>query len=495
MAAPRIAIAGFQHETNSFAPFLTDFADFEMADSWPGLLRGDAVIAKTRGLNLPIAGFAEAAATGGATLIPLLWCAAEPGGPVRQAAFDAIAEEILVGIRRAGALDGLYLDLHGAMITEQHRDGEGALLARLRTALGPDLPLVLSLDLHANVSERMVALSDAITVFRTYPHLDMAETGARAWTQLARCLREGRPAKARRKARFLVPAHAQHTEAEPARGLYRALPDTAEVSVDMALGFTAGDTPDRFPAILAYGRNQMAADAAAEAALARLDAARGVFDGRLLSADAAVAKAMAAREARPVVLADVQDNPGAGASSDTTGLLRALVASGAERALLGLVHDPALAAQAHSLGCGATFDGALGGRSGVLGDAPFCARFRVEALHDGRICYTGAMYRGGVGTLGPSCALSLPASRADLRVVVTSVRNQCLDLAHFTAFGLDPAAAWIVGVKSTAHFRAAFAPIAGRVIAVAAPGLFPCDLSSNDVPVVRPSPPVPTTGG
>lgn len=469
----RIAVAGFQHETNSLGVGRADLAAFEMADSWPGLLAGAEVLSGTAGLNLPIAGFAAAARAAGAGLHPILWCAAEPSGPVTDAAFETVLGRILKGLRSAGPLDGVYLDLHGAMITDRHADGEGEILARVRGVVG-DVPLAVSLDMHANVSARMAALADVICIYKTYPHLDMAETGARAWHRLAARLAGARPARAFRQAAFQVPLHAQHTDAGAPQALYAGLPDSSTAQVEMALGFTAGDTPDARPAVLAYAPSAAEADRLAGAALAALTKAEARFDTALTPPDTAIAEALAAPRGKPVILADVQDNPGAGAGSDTTGLMRALIAAEAPGALLGLMHDPALAAAAQAAGPGAVIAGAMGGRSGTPGDTPLTGRFRVCALSDGRVRYSGAMYGGGIAVLGPSCALRLEDTKAEITVVVTSRRSQCLDLALFTHFGLAPHEARIVAVKSTAHFRADFAPIAARVIPVAAPGLFPC---------------------
>ena len=471
---PRVAIAGFQHETNSLSPVTTELAAFEMADSWPGLLTGAGVIDGTRGLNLPIAGFAQAAQEHGADLVPILWCAAEPAGHVSDAAFDDIAGRIVDGILRAGPIDAIYLDLHGAMITQSDRDGEGLLLSRLRARVGPELPIVISLDLHANVSARMVDLTDTICIFRTYPHLDMARTGARAWTRLETCLRNGPPKKAFRQAAFVIPLTAQYTGVDPGKSLYDRLPDDEGALVELALGFTAGATPDRVPSVLAYADTAALADQLADDTLADLNRARPAFDATTMDADKAVAEALANTLPRPVVLADVQDNPGAGASSDTTGLLRALVRAGADGVLMGLMHDPEMARKAHSAGVGAKIEGELGGRSAIPEDCPYPGRFRVEALTDGLCEYTGEMYGGGTAKLGPSCVLSLLDAGAEIRVVVSSIRNQCLDTAHFSSFGMNPEDARIICVKSTVHFRAAFEPIASRVIAVASPGLFPC---------------------
>lgn len=458
-----------------------------MADSWPPLLTGAAVIEQTGGMNLPIAGFAAAAV---ADLCPILWCAAEPSAPVTDVAFDTITGWIEQGLRDAGPLDAVFLDLHGAMITDSHPDGEGAVLARVRDCVGPDVPIAISLDMHANVTARMVALADVVCIYRTYPHLDMAETGARAWHRLAARLAGQPSVRAFRQAPFLIPLHAQQTGADPARALYAALPDDADGHVEMALGFTAGDMPDCGPSVIAHARDTARAEALADAALDRLLRAEHAFAAPLTAPGAAVDIAMRAAGEGPVVLADVQDNPGAGGSSDTTGLLRALVAAGARGVLMGLFHDPALVQLAVQAGAGSEITGALGGRSGLAEDVPFAGRFRVQTLSDGQVRYSGAMYGGGVATLGPSCVLQVLGTGlgtgAEIQIVVTSLRNQCLDLAQFTHFGLDPTAAAIIAVKSTAHFRADFEPIASRVIPVAAPGLFPCDLSRVPYRALRP---------
>ena len=206
----RIAIAGFQHETNTFGATKAGFAEFVEADAWPGLLRGEAVIAGTTEHNLPMAGFIEAAHTDPSIeLVPLLWCAAEPSSYVTDDAFDRIAGMILAGLAEAGPLNGLYLDLHGAMVTESHEDGEGELLRRVRQAVGPNLPIAVSLDFHANVTSDMVKQVSALTIFRTYPHIDMATTGARAFTLLRHLLSGGALHAAFRQAPFLVPLTAQ----------------------------------------------------------------------------------------------------------------------------------------------------------------------------------------------------------------------------------------------------------------------------------------------
>jgi len=478
----RIAIAGFQHETNTFARTKATLRDFEVADSWPQFLSGQEVISGTAGINLPIAGFAEAAATDASIdLLPILWCAAEPSAHVTDDAFERISMMLLEGLRAAGQIDGVYLDLHGAMVTENFEDGEGELLRRVRVLLGDEIPIAVSLDLHANMTEQMVERATSISLFRTYPHLDMAETGARSFGALIARIEGERPAKAFRQVPYLIPLPAQYTGAEPCRSLYAMLADvekTRGCRADIALGFTAADIPDTGPSVVAYAPSQSQADAIVDDLLAAFMQAEAEFDCTLMPPVEAVRAAMAMAGDQSVILADVQDNPGAGASSDSTGLLSAMVSEGAQGALLGLIHDPEMAAKAHAAGAGNVIDGALGGKLRLSGQEPFAGRFRIECLSDGNCAFTGEMYGGGIAVLGPSAVLRVEGEDADVRVVVTSLRSQCLDLGLFTHFGLEPSKARIIGVKSTVHFRADFEPIAQEVIPVAAPGLFPCDLES-----------------
>ena len=175
----RIAIGGFQHETNTFAPSRATFADFARAGGWPGLCRGGEIMEIMVARNLPIAGFIDYFKGSRHQLLPTAWAAAEPSAHVTRDAFERIAAMIVQGIRDAQP-DAVYLDLHGAMVAEHLDDGEGELLARVRAVVGPAAPIVTSLDLHANVTERMLACADLMVAYRTYPHVDMAETGVRA---------------------------------------------------------------------------------------------------------------------------------------------------------------------------------------------------------------------------------------------------------------------------------------------------------------------------
>ena len=480
MTKRRIAIAGFQHETNSFAPTPTGWAEFEMADSWPELLEGDAVITGTHGMNLPIAGAVSAAEANAIDIVPILWCAAEPGGLVTDEAFGQISRMIRNGVAAAGQIDALYLDLHGAMVTQSHDDGEAALLAALRADLGPELPIAVSLDLHANISAEFVANADIVTIYRTYPHLDMAATGHRAIDQLVQYWKDGQTMiPAFRQVPFLIPLQAQYTGAGACHALYKTIADySTNVGeyAELALGFTAADIPDCGPSIITYAYDAHRAEAMADHLLDTVIAAAPTFETAMMAPDDAVAFAL--QQEGVSVLADVQDNPGAGGASDSTGLLRALIKAKAQNAVIGILCDPEIAALAHQAGTGTQLTAPLGGKSAGSIDPPITATFTVQRISDGSITYSGEMYGGGVATMGPSCVLSLTDACCDIQIVVSSNRIQCLDQALFTELGVDLATANLICVKSTVHYRADFDPICDRVINVASPGLFQCDLTS-----------------
>ena len=173
----RIAVGGFLHETNTFAPTKATYDDFVHGGGWPAMAQGAQLLEKMRNINVGMAGFVPPAEAEGWELVPTIWCAASPSAHVTKDAYERVAKTMVDGIKAAGPLDAVYLDLHGAMVTEHLDDGEGEVLARVRKVIGKDLPLVVSLDLHANVTPEMVEHADALIAYRTYPHIDMAVTG------------------------------------------------------------------------------------------------------------------------------------------------------------------------------------------------------------------------------------------------------------------------------------------------------------------------------
>jgi microcystin degradation protein MlrC len=301
----------------------------------------------------------------------------------------------------------------------------------------------------------------------------MDDAGARAMQHLIGLINGRTYVAGFRQGSFLVPLHAQSTDMAPAKTLYEHVinSDAQDGYCEMALGFSAADVPNCGPSVLGYAATREEAEAKAGGLASKLTAARATFDTTLYSPAEAIGRALASPGR--TILADVQDNPGAGGSSDTTGLLGALVAAGARKALLGLICDPAVARQAHQAGVGAKITCGVGGASDK---APFDGTFEVLSLSDCPIRYTGKMYGGGYASLGPSCLLWCQDGGADVQIVVTSQRIQCLDQALFRHFGAVPEEAKLICVKSTVHFRDDFHALADEILNVAAPGAFSCKL-------------------
>ena len=480
----RIAVGGFLHETNTFAPTKATYDAFAHR-----MTQGAAVLEVMRNINAGLAGFVDVAEAKGWELAPTVACAATPSAHVTEDAFERIVRMMIDGIASAGAIDGVYLDLHGAMVTEHLDDGEGEVLARVRKLIGKDVPLVASLDLHANVTPEMVQHADALIAYRTYPHVDMADTGRACAAHLALMLNGSghRFAKAFRQLPFLIPISWQCTTDQPMQGVYQkliALQSDTVPTLSFSPGFPAADFVDCGPSVLAYGLTQADADAAADTMAATVIGHESDFAGRIYSPDEGVRHAieLARTASKPIVIADTQDNPGAGGDSDTTGMLRALVRNNASRAAIGMLYDPQSALAAHAAGVGATVTLALGGKSGIPGDAPFEAAFVVEKLSDGKSVAPGPFYGGRHMDMGPSAALRIEG----VSVVVSSRKAQLADQAMYRFVGIEPTKQAILVNKSSVHFRADFEPIAEKLLICAAPGAMPADTSTLPWKRLRP---------
>jgi microcystin degradation protein MlrC len=482
----RIFVAGFQHETNTFAPSKADWPAFESGSAFPAYCVGSAMLDRLGGTSMPMGGFIRSARQRGWTLRPSAWAGASPSAHVTRDAFERIAGQI-VGDAQQGGFDAVYLDLHGAAVAEHVDDAEGELLQRLRAVVGETMPLVTSLDLHANVTQRMLQHASAMTAYRTYPHVDGADTGARA----AELLAEMAAAPAQRWAThqvrvpFLLPLNAQCTMMEPAAGVYRRLMELDQrsgVRLSFAMGFPAADFDECGPVVFGHGPDARAVEAAVQAVADDVLDLRRQWKLELFSPDDAVRHALelSAGADKPVVIADTQDNPGAGAESNTTGMLHALRRANAGRrwpgrVALGLMFDPAAARQAHAAGVGASIDMALGTSvptfTGQPSDPPVQGRFKVLSLSDGVVPMHGPMTAGGTAHLGPSAGLEIDG----IRVNVVSGQCQMLDLDLFRFLGVEPETMKLLVNKSSVHFRAAFTPIASHILVAVAPGPMAAD--------------------
>ena len=473
----KIAVAGFQHETNTFAPQPTTYKLFEERGAWPELTRGESLIKRFLGLNLPISGFISAC---NHKVEPILWAAAEPGGFVENDAFELITNEIVDGIINSRP-DAVYLDLHGAMVTRKYDDGEAEILRRIREVAGYDLRLAVSLDLHGNLSKSFFDLADLVTIYRTYPHVDLAETGARAADLLSMALKKPLK-KAWRRANFLIPVTAQGTDYQPSKNIYNYIDKISQnevASIDLAMGFPPADIPELGPVIVAYDQSQKVANDSVEKVFKKLLEAEPIYNDRLVSAEDAVAEAVKSING-PVVIADVQDNPGAGGTGDTTGLISALIKAKASDAILSMLYDPDTAEAAHKAGVGSEIDVFLGGKYTTY-SKPIKCKVLIEAISDGRFLFTGPMFGGSHADLGPVALLKI--FDTSIRVVVGSKRAQNADQEMFRVVGLEPCQHKIICVKSAMHFVADYKRVSKNIIFATSPGANPCNLT--EIPYKR----------
>ncbi len=476
----RIAVGGWQHETNTFAAKKAEYYDFERADEWPPLSVGEDLFTATRGVHLPITGAIEVLQKSNHELVPILWCSATPCSYVTEDAFERICEQFLKRIKKSLPLDGIYLDLHGAMVCEHLQDGEGEFLRRLRAMVGKDLPIAVSLDLHANVTPEMVEHASVIDIFRTYPHIDMGETGARVAGLLGQIIAHNMKLySSYGQSDFMIALNFGCSLIEPCKSLYAELPEliNSEVrSMSFACGFHLSDIYHVGPSVLAYGVDQQSADNAVSNFLCKMNEKREEFGQKIWTLKEGVSEAISlqSQHSGTVVLADTQDNPGGGGSGDTTGLLQELIAQGVEDAIFGVLSDPKTVNQAIGAGIGSCFTAELGGKSGHPDQLPYSCTCEVKGLFDGNFVATGPMYKGANMTLGQCALLEV----SGVLVAVSSIPIQTADQAIFRHFGVDPVSKTIVGLKSSVHFRNDFTELASAILVIAAPGAVFADPAS-----------------
>ena len=320
----KIFVAGFHHETNTFAPSPADWDAFSCGAGYSAYSRGASMLARMAPTSTALGGFAQAAARCGWTLVPSVWAGAMPSNRVTTDAFERIGAEIVADLR-LGGFEAIFLDLHGAAVTECVDDAEGELLARVRAVVGTHVPIVASLDLHANVTERMLRLTTAMTAYRTYPHVDMRETGQRAAQMPAFRLGSGGSTRAMHAERvpFLLPLNAQCTLLEPARSviaLVEHIESRHDVALSFSMGFSAADFAECGPVLFGYGVDaQIVRETVhrlhTEVAVTRRADWHLDLHTPLAAVEQAIAFAL--RADAPVVIADTQDNPGAGGDANT----------------------------------------------------------------------------------------------------------------------------------------------------------------------------------
>jgi microcystin degradation protein MlrC len=461
-----VLTGSFVHESNTFKKGETTLQDFrdEVLDE------GQVAIDRFGDVNDELAGFLDAGREAGWRITHTVSAHANPGAPVSRAAFDHIAGIICdAAAEQRATLDGILLSLHGSMVPAFCEDGEGELLARLREVVGPDLPVAVTLDLHAMVTPAMVERAQILVSYKTYPHVDMRETGRHAGRLLDAAMRGAvRPATLRAHRPMLDEANAGRTDVPETAALYaRARAHEAEpgiLAVSVNAGFSEADITEMGPTVLVT-HDRGAEPRAREIAEALADT---IWDQRGHVFNDFLTPAAAAAEARdfdaaggPLLIADYADNPGAGAYGDATALLDALLKAGATGGAFAPMIDPAAAAELHRHKVDETVTLDLGGKCDpAFGGGPLRLTGEIVHLSDGTYTGDGPILGGITHSFGPTAVLRVQG----IDILVVTLNEQMLDLQQVRAFGIEPARLRFLVVKSMQHFRAAFEPIAGRVI-------------------------------
>ncbi|WP_435067923.1 M81 family metallopeptidase [Haloplanus sp. C73] len=485
-----VLVGQIEHETNTFSAFETGMEEFADAS----LHYGDAVVSDLAGTNTAVGGFLRIADSEDWDVVPTVAADATPGGPVTPEAREALLDEVLAGIERSDP-DGVLLALHGAMVSRSEEprssengtdtesdsvaDGDGYILERVRAAVGDDVPVMASLDLHANVSDRMATHADGLFGYDTYPHVDIGDTGETAARAMAATLRgDIDPTVVVERAPLLPPLPELRTELDPMRSLLDAAGEAESDSLpDVSVfgGFAHADVDHAGFSVVGVADASVADDARdtcrslADEAYAR----RHEFDRDYTSVEDAAARAAAWDGDDPLLLADIADNPGGGSAQDGTELLAALLDTGVEDAAVATIYDPEAVVAAIGAGVGGTVSVSLGGRSGENGD-PLDVTGEVRLLSDGDYRNYGPMSTGLDVSFGRTARLDIDG----IDVLVGSHRQQPYDPEAFRSQGITPERANVLVLKSTVHYRAAFEPLVDEVCEVATPGLCTPDLSA-----------------
>lgn len=467
----RIISGHFAQETNRYAKGLTTLEIFQHRQAWLGEEKLKNAYCGTR---TSLGGFQDFFKDKcDYELITPFAFSASPGPVVSQDVWQLVLDQLLDTISAQPKVDGILLSLHGAMVTEKYEDAEGELLERVRTAVGKDVPIVVTLDLHVNMTQKMVDNADALFPCDCYPHTDFYETGLRAASCIFDTL-EGRihPVMAWNKLDLILPYMPTIEPVfVPLLAKAQAFRDRGKlINVGICHGFFASDIYEQGAAVVAIadGDAKLAANTA-DALAEEIFALRKDLNRTYFTAQEAVKLAMES-EVFPVVLADVNDNPGSGSSTDAPLLLQTLIDMKAKDVAVAVMYDPETVEQAIAAGVGATISVELGGKTvpEITGGPIHCDAY-VKAITDGRFKNKGPMGRGDIAAFG-NCVLLLID---DILVIVCSYHTQPYDLEIFRHIGIQPEEMKILMVKSAAHFRADYSTVAKKILDVETPAESP----------------------
>ena len=478
----RIATGCIGHETNTFSPVATGLDNFKGGNFHVG----DEIVAAFAGTHTITGGFLEQAGVVGIEVIPLLWTFATPSGTIEQRAYEALKEEFLACLQQAGPLDGVFLDLHGAMVTEAHEDAEGNLLRAVREKVG-SLPLVVTLDLHANITEQMAEYADVIIGFDTYPHVDCHERGMEGAQVIAEMVvGRIRPTMAYRQLPLLTSPPPQCSMRPPMSEavayLHALEARPGVVTATLSMGFPFADICDAGGSVLVTtDDDQRLADELADELAHYMWDRRADFQPELVSIRDAI-NFTRHTSGQPVVWAEGSDNPGGGGPCDGTHILSALIEADFQGAVVAVIADSESVGRAIAAGVGAEVDLDVGGKSIPLHGEPVALRAYVQALTDGRFVNKGPMGRGSRANMGRTAVVR---SRG-VEIVLTERRIQPLDVQVLRSVGIEPTERKLIVLKSAVHFRADYNEIAHAILEVDTPGVHSPKLESYVYKNVRP---------
>lgn len=472
----RVLTGQIMHETNTFSRLPTDLDAYRARY----LYYGDEVAERLRGTRTEIGGTLDFAEAEGWTLVHPIAANATPSGKVTAEAWAELKGALTGAARDDGPFGGITIALHGAMVTETTDDAEGELLEELRGIVGPDVPIVATLDLHANVTDRMAANASALIAYRTYPHVDQYERAQQAAALLKRAM-DGAvtPRATVVRGPMLTGANHGRTQSGPMVELLARADgyekESGILAVSIQAGFVPSDIEQAGPSVVVTGDgDNPSCREIADALYGIIWETRHETTNVLLNPDEAIRHILDAGPGdRPFVVADLSDNPGGGGYGDGPELLRAMVAARLENAVFAMLADPESVAVAYAAGEGADIELMLGGKIDPSLGIPVGARGTVVRLWDGEFVCDGPMWQGTRQSMGRSFVF-----RTDgIDVIVTTNRAQVTDHQTFLACGIDPRAKSVIALKSAHHFRAAFEPIAREVLVVDSGALVSPDLS------------------
>ena len=479
----RIATGCIGHETNTFSSVPTSLNDFKFQRSYH---IGDEIISTFRQTSTITGGFIESSEKLGIQIVPLLWTFATPSGNIEQEAYDTLKGEFLDLLRNAvGQIDGVFLDLHGAMATEEIEDAEGDLIRSVREIIGT-LPIVVTLDLHANITAEMAEYSDTIIGFDTYPHVDCYDRGVEAGQVIFDIVQgEIQPTMAYRQLPLLTSPPAQCTMKPLMSGIVERLhaleAEPGVVTATLSMGFPFADIHDVGVSVLVTtnGDQQLAEKHANEFAQYIWDI-RDAFNLNLVSVEEAIEIANRS-EGQPIVLAEGSDNPGGGGPCDGTIILRKFIEADVQDAVIAIIADPESVALAIEAGVGNTVALNVGGKTIPLHGDPVPLTGYVTTISDGNFVHKGPMARGVRSSLGRTSVVKVDG----VEIILTERRFQPIDAEVLRSVGIEPKDRKLIVLKSAVHFRADYTPIAYEILEVDTPGVHSPDLFSYDYQNVR----------